>query len=255
MEERHFHLDASKPDGFYPSCKECRRGLYGHEPLREREERNCAYCLIVFKPRNQQTDSNITGLFFCCAEHMRTYRRDHSSNYYVGYRKYILDRDRERCVLCDRNNPLHVHHIVPRGAGGKNEYRNLITLCGGPDGCHSVKAHGTDQARYQKEFMAYTARFDRPDFWDAVMEQSRRDDEAIKQKRSKIAKSRYRKIKDQDWYKNRAAEQRKKRNAAYRKAYKANYTTYIARFQKENDGLTPSQVRYRKQKEWREKNF
>ena len=29
-----FHKDNSKPDGLYPSCKSCRRELYGNEPFK-----------------------------------------------------------------------------------------------------------------------------------------------------------------------------------------------------------------------------
>lgn len=53
----------------------------------------------------------------------------------------IRKRDDNTCQSCgaDGNNAeLHVHHIVPLGAGGSNARSNLITLC---DECHG-RAHG-----------------------------------------------------------------------------------------------------------------
>ena len=52
-------------------------------------------------------------------------------------RKTVLARDDHRCQ--DRRSRehadnLHVHHLIPRAAGGSDEPSNLITLC---DGCHA----------------------------------------------------------------------------------------------------------------------
>jgi len=63
----------------------------------------------------------------------------------------IKRRDGHSCTACPRvsdategpewqdgDAELHVHHIVPLGAGGSNARSNLITLC---DKCHG-KVHG-----------------------------------------------------------------------------------------------------------------
>ena len=50
-------------------------------------------------------------------------------------RREVLARDRHLCQApgCGRTRFLEVHHIVPRGQGGKNHPDNLMTLCGS---CH-----------------------------------------------------------------------------------------------------------------------
>jgi 5-methylcytosine-specific restriction endonuclease McrA len=52
--------------------------------------------------------------------------------------KAIRQRDNEQCQSCGtKDEELHVHHIVPLGAGGSNAKSNLITLC---EQCHG-KVH------------------------------------------------------------------------------------------------------------------
>lgn len=41
----------------------------------------------------------------------------------------VLSRDGRRCRRCGRNTDLEVHHIRYRSQGGRDEERNLITLC------------------------------------------------------------------------------------------------------------------------------
>lgn len=43
-------------------------------------------------------------------------------------RRRILQRDRERCRVCNRPG-FEVDHIVPRRLGGSNEDKNLWVLC------------------------------------------------------------------------------------------------------------------------------
>lgn len=51
----------------------------------------------------------------------------------------IKQRDNYTCQGCGAEDAeLHVHHIVPLGAGGSNVRSNLITLC---DECHG-RVHG-----------------------------------------------------------------------------------------------------------------
>lgn len=52
----------------------------------------------------------------------------------------VRKRDNHTCQGCGDEDPdeLHVHHIVPLGAGGSNAKSNLITLC---DECHG-RVHG-----------------------------------------------------------------------------------------------------------------
>ena len=47
-----------------------------------------------------------------------------------GIRNIILARDNYCCCRCSKGDMrLDIHHIIPRRAGGKNETKNLITLC------------------------------------------------------------------------------------------------------------------------------
>jgi len=51
----------------------------------------------------------------------------------------IKKRDNHTCQSCGNGDrELHVHHIVPLGAGGSNARSNLLTLC---DQCHG-RVHG-----------------------------------------------------------------------------------------------------------------
>jgi 5-methylcytosine-specific restriction endonuclease McrA len=48
-------------------------------------------------------------------------------------RRYIRNRDGQRCWICHRTDHLQVHHII-RGAG--DDPSNLITIC---STCHAVE--------------------------------------------------------------------------------------------------------------------
>jgi 5-methylcytosine-specific restriction protein A len=43
-------------------------------------------------------------------------------------RRFVLERDRQRCQLCGVHG-THVDHIKPRSAGGSDHPSNLQTLC------------------------------------------------------------------------------------------------------------------------------
>jgi hypothetical protein len=44
-------------------------------------------------------------------------------------RAQVLERDGWTCQFCGRQRELHVHHVHPRGRGGKDTEENLVTLC------------------------------------------------------------------------------------------------------------------------------
>jgi 5-methylcytosine-specific restriction protein A len=44
-------------------------------------------------------------------------------------RKYILQRDRNRCTQCGSTTRLTIDHLLPVCKGGKNDNWNLTTLC------------------------------------------------------------------------------------------------------------------------------
>lgn len=45
------------------------------------------------------------------------------------FKKRILDRDNNQCVLCHNSEKLTLQHVVPYSRGGETSYRNLVTLC------------------------------------------------------------------------------------------------------------------------------
>lgn len=57
-------------------------------------------------------------------------------------RDAVLARDDYTCQRCGRgihNQPYSLQHLLPRGRGGKNTMRNLVTVCGSattPGMCH-----------------------------------------------------------------------------------------------------------------------
>jgi hypothetical protein len=47
----------------------------------------------------------------------------------------VRERDNNRCVVCEGETELHVHHKIPREKGGLHHPANLVTLCAS---CHGV---------------------------------------------------------------------------------------------------------------------
>ncbi|WP_430509983.1 HNH endonuclease [Gottfriedia solisilvae] len=47
----------------------------------------------------------------------------------------IKERDNYRCVICEGETDLHIHHKIPRDKGGLHHPANLVTLCAS---CHGV---------------------------------------------------------------------------------------------------------------------
>lgn len=54
-------------------------------------------------------------------------------------RKAVYRRERWRCALCDSDQGLQIHHVIPRGQGGTDYRHNLVALCWR---CHAM-IHGT----------------------------------------------------------------------------------------------------------------
>jgi hypothetical protein len=45
------------------------------------------------------------------------------------FKKRILDRDKNQCVICKDNDQLTLQHVTPYSKGGETSFRNLVTLC------------------------------------------------------------------------------------------------------------------------------
>ena len=61
-------------------------------------------------------------------------KRDYGDNW-KELRKNVLERDNNTCRKCGKSPSKQVHHIIPLREGGKNEVKNLITLC---KRCHNI---------------------------------------------------------------------------------------------------------------------
>ncbi|NJL23595.1 MAG: HNH endonuclease [Leptolyngbyaceae cyanobacterium SM1_3_5] len=44
-------------------------------------------------------------------------------------RRYVFDRDQNRCQSCGATSELSIDHIVPLANGGTDDISNLQTLC------------------------------------------------------------------------------------------------------------------------------
>lgn len=77
-----------------------------------------------------------------------------SANIPNALRKRVYRRDCFRCVLCDCDRTIQIHHCVPRGQGGTDSIQNLVTLCAY---CHAhVHGHplyATDVTPLEMEHM------------------------------------------------------------------------------------------------------
>ena len=68
-------------------------------------------------------------------------------------RKEVYERDNYACALCEDARVIHLHHVIPKGRGGKDHPTNLISLC---PYCHAV-VHGETMKIYDFPFDAETA--------------------------------------------------------------------------------------------------
>ena len=58
-------------------------------------------------------------------------------------RKNILSRDEHICQYCgDKNSPLTIDHILPKGRGGQDLWENLVTAC---KPCNQKKGNKTPE--------------------------------------------------------------------------------------------------------------
>lgn len=222
-----FYRDNQKKDGLRSYCIDCHRNKNGITASPPPTFTSCKYCQKQFRINPHRMKKNVGkwGLF-CCKEHEMEHKKDKSTTYAKGYQKYIIDRDNACCFLCKSQMCLHVHHIITRGAGGTNEYHNLITLC---SNCHLSKAHGANCSMYRELFQSYVSKMARPLFWDDIIEKTERDTKKIKKKRRESAQKTYYKIKNSDQYKEykqKQKELRKKRDEEYKKIYGCSYMSY-----------------------------
>jgi hypothetical protein len=64
----------------------------------------------------------------------------------------VKDRDGWRCVICEGETDLHVHHKIPRDKGGIHHPDNLVTLCAS---CHGVIETADIKKAFEKCLINY----------------------------------------------------------------------------------------------------
>lgn len=69
----------------------------------------------------------------------------------------VKDRDEWKCVICEAETDLHVHHKIPREKGGIHHKANLVTLCAS---CHAA----VETADVQHAFKKCLANYNRKKF-------------------------------------------------------------------------------------------
>lgn len=147
-DESLYYKDKYTKDGLLPFCKACRDkyGIENKEKLAEyrhtslvhkksRKKSNKKYAAghmqerlekIANKP-TQLTQISMLNLRFYCSKIVKL---------------IILKRDSYVCQLCNKNEKLVIHHIIPVKYDRSDENvlnpKNLITLC---SSCHLYKAH------------------------------------------------------------------------------------------------------------------
>jgi hypothetical protein len=63
-------------------------------------------------------------------------------------RQRVMERDENRCIMCNRNSGLTIAHYLNRGAGGLGIEENLVVLC--------LQCHfNTDQSIKRKINLAF----------------------------------------------------------------------------------------------------
>jgi 5-methylcytosine-specific restriction endonuclease McrA len=100
----------------------------------------CGHCKIEFEPsRKRQLYCSRKCQWKACRKRNHRWgdqkrkRRQRGSPYKI-MRNIVLSFFDNKCSLCGSNKKLHIHHVVPVGLGGKNEYKNIIILY---SSCHT----------------------------------------------------------------------------------------------------------------------
>lgn len=81
---------------------------------------------------------------------------------WVEAKKIVRKRDGGKCRACKKPGN-HVHHIVYRSHGGKDDPRNLVLVC---EACHSLIHAKVWLVRFKESNPAATLKFERNTQWD-----------------------------------------------------------------------------------------
>jgi len=118
--------------------------------------------ILEFKNKLCNPKEFIEAISFCTNSSQK-YVRDVLSgrienNLSQKEKEEILDRDNNKCRICDSKNNLEIHHIIPVANGGGKYNKNLCTLC---SECHFTIAHGKNTST-----ISYDSQ---NEFWDDII--------------------------------------------------------------------------------------
>lgn len=130
----------------YIKCPECGNKFKPVNAIQKYCSRKCEKLQHKSKPKKNVKCANCNKFFkqkvftqvYCSYECQKefSYHKRPSRDEWFNLIEYILERDYYKCVECESDNKLVVHHIKPLVFGGNNDVSNLETLC---IKCHKKK--------------------------------------------------------------------------------------------------------------------
>lgn len=134
------------------------RGVSTHQPHTQIHILKCPTCrdAAVATPQGEIKLSPTESDAAHCDAQIHEAGQSNKSTIPPKTRREVLTRDRHNCRRkgCHHTRHLHIHHLVPRAAGGTNHSDNLVTLCGQ---CHQLwHNNGGDLAGMLREVGSVT---------------------------------------------------------------------------------------------------
>jgi len=164
------------------------------------------------------------------------------------WRDKIKKRDWYKCVLSGRQDNLVIHHIKTFGSWGEDDYCNMVTLNAF---VHTGKVHWQEGWKHRKVLEEYTSQFTEPEdrnIYKTMAEKTREYKNKYDRQTDKI-KRKCKKKKDSSYIDKKKRIQNECNRKKSKEITKANEKWFEAKY-----WMTPSQYKYRKQKEYLESN-
>ena len=127
-----FQCETSKPNKKFCSgtCRDMYYKKYGNKKSRENNK--------IIETLRSQIEIKVNEIINKSKSNGDTYNNTTLDYRLLGdipleIRNIVLERDHNKCQICNSRNNLHIHHIVKRRNGGSHYPDNLITLCAS---CH-----------------------------------------------------------------------------------------------------------------------
>lgn len=112
-------------------CRQEHYKYYSHNKMTQKDEKNLEILQIQVELKVKELIAKSNKLSNDYNDTIIDYRL--LSDIPLDTRNLVLDRDHNKCQICNSRNNLHIHHIVKRRNGGDHNPDNLVTLCAS---CH-----------------------------------------------------------------------------------------------------------------------